>query len=793
MDGFAQPMQSDRSPDVSAGLPAELTRFIGREAELAEVSAALGQERLVTLMGAGGVGKTRLALSTARRVAEHCPDGVYFVELSELRDPELLANAVAAAVQLPEQSERSTRSLLETLIAYFGRKRLLIVLDTCEHLVDACAVFVQSVLRYCPQVRVLTTSRQPLDAPGESVLQVMPLPVIDPDEETLSGAEPSDAMLLFAERAAAVVRGFGLTDANREPVARLCHRLDGIPLAIELAAVRLRALSLEQLLARLDDRFRLLSGGSRSVLPRHQTLRTAIDWSHGLCSEQEQLLWIRLSVFAGEFELTAAEEVCAGPRLPADEILECLIGLVDKAIVLRLDDEGDGSDARYRMLDTIREYGRERLAESGAELEYRTRHRDHCLALAEEFDARWLTGDQVAWMRAAWHERASLRSALEFCRTEPGAAGTGLRLVSALWGMWLCTGRHDEGLYWLERLLAQCPGPHPDRATALRVAGHLSLMSGAHARGLELTQQARDAADEGGGRLDAAYVIFNQGLAHTLTGELDWALDQLKDARERFATLGERGGEAWMLGTMCGSYLCAGEYDKALATFDETQPILEPLGERWVQGWVGWIRGAALWGLGRHDEAAAVLRSAVAMCMEIDHAQGIAFSIDTFGWIAAAEGRFERAVPLLAAADRLWERFHDPRLGIPAMHQAHDEAVAAARTALGTRRYEKLYAAGAALPLQAAVDRAVSAPHAAATKERAGRTRGGWAMLTVREREIAALIAEGLSNRRIAERLTISKRTVDSHVEHVRGKLGYASRAQIATLATSHQSSSGTS
>ncbi|WP_419999975.1 LuxR C-terminal-related transcriptional regulator [Streptomyces boninensis] len=787
MDAFVPQAQSAHDLDAGAGLPAELTRLIGREAELAEVRTALGQGRLVTLMGAGGVGKTRLALSTARRTREYCPDGVYFVELSELRDPELLANAVAAAVQLPEQSERTTRTMLETLIGYFGRKQVLLVLDTCEHLVDACAVFVQSVLRYCPQVRVLTTSRQPLDAPGEHVLQVMPLPVIDPDEDALPGAEPSDAMLLFAERAAAVVRGFGLTDANRDLVARLCHRLDGIPLAIELAAVRLRALSLEQLLSRLDDRFRLLSGGSRGVLPRHQTLRTAIDWSHGLCSDQEQLLWIRLSVFAGEFELTAAEEVCSGPRLPAEEILECLIGLVDKAIVLRLDDEGDGSDARYRMLDTIREYGRERLAESGAELEYRTRHRDHCLALAEEFDSRWLTGDQVAWMRAAWRERASLRSALEFCCTEPGEAATGLRLASALWGLWLCQGRTDEGRYWLERLLTHCPGPHPARVTALRVAGHLSLMSGAHERGLELTQQSRDAADEGGGgRVDAAYVVFNQGLAHTLTGELDLALEHLGDARERLSGLGERGGEAWMLGTMCGSYLCAGEYDKTLATFEETQPILEPLEERWVSGWVGWIRGAALWGLGRHDESADVLRSALSMCMEIDHAQGIAFSIDTFGWIAAAEGRHKRAAPLLGAADRLWERFHDPRLGIPAMHQAHDAAVAASRTALGKRRFEELYATGAALPIQEAVDRAISDPRTASGKERSGGARGGWAALTVREREIAALVAEGLSNRRIAERLTISKRTVDSHVEHIRGKLGYASRTQIATLATSH-------
>ena len=765
----------------TGGLPAELTRFIGREAELAEVQEVLGQERLVTLMGAGGVGKTRLALRTARRMREHCPDGVYFVELSELRDPELLANAVAAVVELPEQSERAARTPLEALIAYFGRGRLMLVLDTCEHLVDACALFVQSVLRYCPQVRILATSRQPLDAPGERVLQVMPLPVVDPDDGALPGAPPSDAMLLFAERAAAVVRGFGLTDANRGLVARLCHRLDGIPLAIELAAVRLRALSLEQLLGRLDHRFRLLSGGSRSSLPRHQTLRTAIDWSHELCTEKEQLLWIRLTVFAGEFELTAAEEVCSGPRLPSEEILECLIGLVDKAIVLRLDEEGDGSGARYRMLDTIREYGRERLTESGMELEYRTRHRDHCLALAEEFDAAWLTGDQVAWMRRAWRERASLRSALEFCCAEPQEATAGLRMAASLWGLWLCRGRTVEGLYWLERLLALCPAPHPARVSALRVAGHLSLMSGAHGHGMVLTERAADAADEGGGRADLAYVVFNRGLTHTLAGELDWALERLKDARERFAGLGDRGGEAWMLTTMCGAYVVSGEYDKTLATCEETRPVLEPVGERWLQGWFGWVRGCALWGLGRYEESATVLRAALGMCLEVGHTQGLAFCFETLGWIAAAQERHESTASLLGTADRLWERFHDPRLGIAAMHQAHEDAVAAARGALGEHCYEELCAAGAALPIQEAVERAVCQKRAKGAA--AGRATGGWAALTGREREIAVLVAEGMSNRRIAERLTISKRTVDSHLEHIMGKLGYASRTQIATLA----------
>ncbi|MDQ8705265.1 LuxR C-terminal-related transcriptional regulator [Streptomyces sp. LHD-70] len=795
---------------LTGGLPVELTRLVGRAAELTEVAEALGQERLVTLMGVGGVGKTRIGLRVARQVRESFPAGVYFVELSGLRDPELLPNAVAAVVDLPEQSaaadeaDEADASQLRTLISYFADKPLLIVLDTCEHLADACARFSRAVLQSCPGVRILATSRRPLDAPGERLLQIAPLDAPDPDDERADARPPcgpaTDAMELFVERAAAVSGGFRLTDANRTQIARLCHRLDGIPLAIELAAVRVRALPLEQILRRLDNRFSLLTGGSRAALPRHQTLRTATDWSHELCSEREQILWRRLSVFAGEFELSAADEICAGSGLSEDDVLDCLIGLVDKAIVLRVEsddeaaepdraepDHADAPDgtcgrARYRMLDTLREYGLERLQAAGEEYPYAARHRDHHLALAREFGRRWLTGGQVPRMRAMWRERPSLRSALEFCCANPQEAPAGLEMATALWGLWLGMGRIVEGHYWLGRLLPLCPEPSPVRMRGLCALGDLTLMTGHHRQGLDLSDEAAGLAEKYDDRLALGYVAKNRGLYATLTGDAERALKHVTEARTLFAAQGERALEGWALATLCGAYTVAAQPEKSLALHDEAIALMDR-GERWVQGWLHWQKGCSQWGLGRFDEAKRTLSTAAVLCLEINHTQVLAFSLDTLAWVAAAERRYAQAARCLGAAAKLWEKFHEPRLGIRSMHEAHQAAWAQAERRLGPRRHRLLLDEGAALPLHEAAAQAVGPARPALPAARRAPTANNWEALTAREREIALLVAEGLSNRRIAERLVISKRTVDSHLEHILGKLAYASRTQITALA----------
>ena len=425
-------MTSDTLPGVTLrrhGLPVEVTGFVGRQRELAELSSLLSSARLVTVTGPGGVGKTRLALRAAAALAGSFTDGVCLTELSSLRDAELLPHTVATALGL---SESGVGNRIDAIAEYLRDRSLLLILDTCEHLVDACAMFAEVLLRAAAEVTVLATSRQPLDVPGEHTFAVG---VLDCEE----------AVELFAQRAATVIPGFAVTEASRPAVAALCQRLDGVPLALELATVRLRALSLEQLSERLEDRFRLLTGGRRAALPHHQTLRTATEWSYDLCTPAEQLLWARLSVFAGSFSIAAAEAVSADPGLPAGDVLATLIGLVDKSVVLRVE-EGDLGVTRYRLLDTIREFGAEKLADAGpaALTGVQQRYLDHFVAMAEDFGDHF-ADDQLADYRALRASHADLRAAVELSLATPDRDGAAARLVTALYGYWHIAGLPREG------------------------------------------------------------------------------------------------------------------------------------------------------------------------------------------------------------------------------------------------------------------------------------------------------------------------------------------------------------
>src|SRR5215210_5399636 len=370
------PRTPERPPN---NLPLELSSFVGREKELAEVKRLLESTRLLTLTGSGGCGKTRLALAVARELAEGFEDGVWVVELAPLADPTLVPQAVASTLGVREQPGRS---LTETLSDYLGSKKVLLVLDNCEHLVEACAELAEALLRSSPELRVLATSREALGITGEVAWLVPSLSLPDlrrlPDIESLPQYE---AARLFVERAAAVKPSFTLTEQNAVAVAQVCYRLDGIPLAIELAAARAKVLSVEQIADRLEDSFGLLSAGGRTAMPRHRTLHATMDWSHELLPEEEQILFRRLSVFAGGFTLDAAEAVCAGEELERDEVLESLSHLVDKSLVIMREVGGEG---RYRLLETVRQYAREKLSESGEAGQASERHAGYYLALAEE-------------------------------------------------------------------------------------------------------------------------------------------------------------------------------------------------------------------------------------------------------------------------------------------------------------------------------------------------------------------------------------------------------------------------
>ncbi len=460
-------------------LPIQLTSFIGREREIAEVKRLLGAARLVTLTGSGGAGKTRLALQVAAELLEQYPDGVWVIELAALSDHTLVPNAVMSTLNIPEQRGRP---LTETLIEFLRPKALLLIVDNCEHLLTACAELTGSLLRSCPNLRLLATSREPLGIPGEIIWRIPSLSF--PDSRSLPSLEhltQYEAVRLFAERAATSAPGFGMTADNVPAVVQVCQRLDGIPLAIELAAARVKVLAVEQIANRLDDRFRLLTGGARIVLPRHQTLLAMMDWSYEVLSEKERAVLRRLSVFAGGCTLEAVEGICSGNGVAATDVLNVVAQLVDKSLVVV---ETRGEEARYRLLETVRQYARDRLAESQEMTEVQTRHLDWYRALAEQAAPKLRGSDQKAWLERLEMEHDNIRAALDWSGKLVGGAEAGLRLAGSLSWFWFMHGHMNEARQWLERALsAGTHGSASARAKVLAGTGIIARRQGDYNRG----------------------------------------------------------------------------------------------------------------------------------------------------------------------------------------------------------------------------------------------------------------------------------------------------------------------
>lgn len=761
-------------------LPAEVTGFVGRQHELARISALLGSARLVTVVGPGGVGKTRIALRAAASLAGGYPDGVCLVELSGLRDAALLPDAVAYCLGL---QEKDARTPLAAIAGHLSTRRLLLILDTCEHLADACALFAQAVLGLTRDVTLLATSRQPLNVPGENTFRLPPLPVPGPDEAPLTRVAGSGgAVELFAQRAAAAVPGFAVTDASQADVIRLCRRLDGIPLAIELAAVRLRALPLPELIDRLESRFQVLTGGRRGTVPRHQTLHTAIEWSYGLCTPAERALWDRLSVFAGSFEAAAAEDVGACELVPRDRVAGVLTSLVDKSVVLR-DGGGRPASARYRLPGSLREFAAERLASSGGEADCRGRHIARYLALARHFGRHFTDDGQLEMLSRLRAERADIRAALEYAFAGPERERDAAALACVLYAYWHMSGSLREGVHWLDKVLDRFGGPSPERAAALIDRGLLGAVQG-DPRAVACCRAGTQLAGQlGDSRLRArGYLALN--LALTFAGHHAEAADAGARAEQQLTALGSAAGLICLDAQMGALYQLAGDVGRAV---DRCQQGLRRLGagERWLRGYLHVVSALALYQQpGKEAECTdAVVRGLLAK-QEIGDCVGSAYALEVLAWLAAGAGRCERAAWLLGAAHSLWERTGGRLSNNAIMEQSHQQAVKRAVGALGVPRYETLHAAGAARPLDEIVPFAVGdadAPAAAARRE--ARPAGA---LTKRERQIAGLVASGLSNREIAAKLVISKRTVDAHVDHIFAKLGISSRVQLTVLVREH-------
>ncbi|MGF6881370.1 putative ATPase/DNA-binding NarL/FixJ family response regulator [Nocardia sp. GAS34] len=762
-------------PVVESGignLPLELTSFVGRRIQVAEVKNLLAGSRLVTLTGMGGVGKTRLALRVAHKVKGDFADGVRLVELGGLRDTTLVVDVVAAALGLRNQS---ARPMLEVVAESLASRNLLLVLDNCEQVIDAVATLTESLLRTCPQLRILATSREALSVGGESVFAVPPLGIPDPTDKS---AARSDAVTLFAERAAAAVPGFDVTDDTKLTVARICARLDGLPLAIELAAARLRTMSPQQILSRLDDRYDLLTRGRRGAPMRQQTLRLCIGWSYDLCTPVEQLLWNQLSVFACGFEPDAAEQVC-GTDLTESELFDALSALVDKSILIR--DETDGA-IRFRMLETVQEYGKEKAEASGKYLEYARRHRQWCERLATQAETEWVGPHQLPLVARLERELPNLRKALEFSLAESNDCT--LRMTAALHMFWTLRGRLSEGRHWCERALGHTTGaPTTDRAKALHVAGVTAAMQGDLPVVTDTMTQLRTLAEQTAEPLVAALLAHAEGnmcLAGG-NGDLARAGALLADAVDTYEASGNLKLQLDARISLGWAYAVHGDTERALADLDKGLAITESAGETMLRAWLSWAAGFTVWRRGDPERAMHLLQQGIRSSRLVADPLVAGACLETLAWIAADQHHARRAAVLMGAANSLGRVTGGSALMFRDLHVYREECVRSSRKALGERAFVAARQRGAAMSFDTAAGFALG--ERAEATEPDFRSAGN---LTKREHQVADLVARGLTNKAIAARLVISQRTAEGHVEHILRKLGFTSRLQIAAWAAEH-------
>jgi predicted ATPase/DNA-binding CsgD family transcriptional regulator len=759
---------------MRGNLPAEMTSFIGRRHQLQAVKAALSGARLVTLVGPGGVGKTRLAVRSAADLSRGIADGVWLVELAGVRDAELVTQAVMTSLGLRDETSRWPVS---RLVDYLASRQLLLVLDNCEHLLDACAVLADAILREAPSVRILATSQRPLGIAGETVVPLAPLSVPDADARlTPDRIAQSEAVALLIERAREAGAGFEVTPDNQAAVIELARRLDGIPLAIELACVRLRTLGLEQVVEHLNDRFHLLVGGSRTAPPRHQTLEATIAWSHDLLDPDDRAVLRRLSVFAGSFSLEAAETVGRSGGATSAYPLDALADLVERSFVVR---EGTAGRARYRLHDTMREFALLRLREAGEEAMAANAHRAFYahLCRSTEFDARPDVANQIASLNALDLEADNIRVALRHCLADPAATDIGLAMAAGLGQHWRYRAV-SEGALWIDALLARRGDDDGIRGRALYVKVTLAIVRGDPVAGLEAAAAATAIARRT--RDDALLVrtLANQAALEVLAGDLAAARATSADA----TALAERMGDDM-------AYIAAAQSEAFIAGLDADFVRMRDVGlaaaarcrevdEVFMLSVHLTSAGMGALMLGDHAAAENALTEALHASLAIDDRPGLVLRMEILASAAAMAGRAQRAAELLGASEMLRAAIgaEASPFTIAMVEKAREQA----SDALGEARYQKAVATGAHLDRDGAV--ALALGEKLEKVERGGKagSTGTPDPLGKREREVATLIAEGLSNKEIATRLFLSERTVETHVYNILNKLGFNSRVSIA-------------
>ena len=678
-------------------LPAELTSFVGRETELLEVPRILAASRLVSLTGAGGVGKTRLAVRMAAGLVGEFADGVWIVDLSPLTVPDLLAQTVATTLGIREGGQRSAR---DVLLDALHTRHLLLVLDTCEHLVESCALLADDLLRRAPQVQLLVTSREALGVPGETIYRVGSLSLPD---LALEGREPieADAARLFVDRARAVDPDFRCTASNAEAIARVCHRLDGIPLAIELAAARVTVLSPEQIEARLYDRFRLLTGGARTAVARQRTLEATVDWSCQLLSESERLILSRLSVFPASWSLEAAEFVCSGGTVAERDVLDLLDGLLGKSLVVV--DEGSIGDRRYRFLETIRQFGRERLVREGDAKALRRRHFDFFYQQFRGALPMLRHHHQLAWLRRIGLEQENVRAALDWGLSSAEQQDRGVELAGALFWFWTKRGLYEEGRLWLERAVAAATtGNARIRSCALIGLAHMHHFQGRPFD--DLVSEALALGRSSDDHWAVSFTLFMQALSAFKRGDPEEAIARANEAYLACGSseelLVQRAGPRLVLASVA---VARGEYEVAEPLYEEALAASRRSGESWGLGILLSTSAGLHIVRGRLAQAHDQLSEALSIYQELEDPRGIAWSLDVFAGLLAASGRSEESARSWGAADRLLETVGGALA--PEIRWIRERYLESARTALGAQAFDAARAAGRDLSLDDAIAR----------------------------------------------------------------------------------------
>ena len=736
-------VRSKHAAGATSNLPHHLTSFVGREAELRSLKALLRTARMVTLTGTGGAGKSRLAAEVATANATLWPDGVWWIELAATDD---VSGAVVASLELPGRG-----SAQDVICSWLAAKKALLILDNCEHMVAECATFSQRVLERCPQLYILATSREPLGVPGEARWPVASLR--DPD-----------ALLLFEARARLVAPAFKVVAGNLDPVTRICERLDRLPLAIEMAATRLDVMSEQELLNNLNDRFRFLTSGARTAPQRQQTMAAAIDWSHRLMTEAEARLFRRLSVFQGGFTRDAVEAVCTDAT--DSHAVNVLSALVQKSMVVA--DRLDDASTRFRLLESQHAYALDRLAEAGELDLMHKRHYEYFMASIEH------PAPGMAEQKWKARESANLWAALAWARQHVDDRGLALALEVA--GAEF-TG-HTRARALLLDLLDHSQATGAPRARALNLAARLAMRQADHTSARSLADTSVAVAREVGDPALIAQTLRGAGVVHHAVGELDVAAQMYEEAIAQLKGSGDKRlaievkNQLGVLATERGRYREGLEILLECLAFSRSAND-EPSTARYLESLAN-----AQFGLGDIDSAAASWTESLATFRELDDAFGTVWCVGGLALVAAARGDDDRTLRLAAVAQRMSREWS--LSAWPLRIDQLDEACTRAKARLGTRKSEGAWNDGETMSTERALDYALGedGPQTEASTETA--------VLSRREREVVGLVAQGMTNRQIAERLFIAERTAEGHVERVRNKLGFRSRTEVATWAVEH-------